>query len=39
MFEDLKSDWEVFLGFLPKQQYLTYLSTRNRLEMLIVINI
>ena len=39
MFEDLKSDWKVFLGFLPKQQYLTYLSVKNRLEMLIAINI
>ena len=36
--ENLKSDWEVFLGFRPKQQYLTYLSARDRLEMLIGIN-
>ena len=27
----------VFLGFGPKQQYLTYLSARNILEMLIAI--
>ena len=37
--ENLKSDWEVFLEFGPKQQYLTYLSVRNKLEMLIAINI
>ena len=39
MFEDLKYDWELFLGFLPKQQYLTYLGVRNRLEMSIVIKV
>jgi len=37
-FENLKSDWEIFLGFWPKQQYLTYLSARDRLEMLFAIN-
>jgi len=37
--ENLKSDHEVFLGFWPKQQYLTYLSVRDRLEMLIAINV
>ena len=37
--ENLKSDQEVILGFIPKQQYLTYLSVRDRLEMLIVINV
>jgi len=39
MFEDFKSDWEVFLMFWPKQQYLTYLNARNRVEMLIAINV
>jgi len=37
--ENLKSDREVFLGFRPKQEYLTYLSARDRLEMLIAINV
>ena len=32
-----KSDREVFLGFGPKQQYLTYLSARNILKILIAI--
>jgi len=35
--ENPKSDREVVLGFGPKQQYLTYLSARNKLEMLIAI--
>jgi len=37
--ENLKYDWEVFLGFRPKQQYLAYLSAIDRLEMLIAINV
>jgi len=32
MFENLKSDCKVFLEFWSKEQYLTYLSVRNRLE-------
>jgi len=37
--ENLKSDREIFLGFRPKHQYLTYLGAKDRLEMLIAINV
>ena len=37
--KNLKSNWEVFLELWRKQQYLTYLSARDRLEMLIAINV
>jgi len=37
--ENLKYNREIFSGFGPKQQYLTYLSARDRLEMLIAINV
>jgi len=33
MFDNLKFDWKVFLGFYPKQQYLTYLTLIKKLEL------